>query len=82
MERGCLAPFPKIQSDVVYECTNRFLLKTDDDSFIHLESLWDLAKSRMVKKSNHLIGFLQLGIKKHHYLPLGRFPMEIKTKIK
>ena len=61
---------------LVYECTNRFLLKTDDDSFIHLESLWDLAKSRMVKRSNHLIGFLQLGIKKHHYLPLAHKPTQ------
>ena len=31
---------------------NKFLLKTDDDSFVHLEALWDLAKSRMAKKSN------------------------------
>ena len=40
---------------------NKFLLKTDDDSYVHLESLWDLAKSRLVKKSNNLMGYLQLG---------------------
>ena len=39
---------------------NKFLLKTDDDSFVHLEALWDLAKSRMAKKSNNLIGYLQV----------------------
>ena len=39
---------------------NKFLLKTDDDSFVHLEALWDLAKSRMSKKSNNLIGYLQV----------------------
>ena len=50
------------------------MLKTDDDSFIHLEALWDLAKSRLEKKSNHLIGYLQLGLKKHHYLPLAHKP--------
>jgi len=53
---------------------NKYLLKTDDDSFIHLEALWDLAKSRLEKKSNHLIGYLQLGLKKHHYLPLAHKP--------
>ena len=36
------------------------------------EALWDLAKARLEKKSNHLIGYLQLGLKKHHYLPLGK----------
>ena len=35
---------------------NKYLLKTDDDSFIHLEALWDLAKFRLAKNSNHLIG--------------------------
>ena len=35
---------------------NKFLLKTDDDSFVQLEALWDLAKSRIEKKSNNLIG--------------------------
>ena len=39
---------------------NKFLLKTDDDSFVHLEALWDLAKSRMTQKSNNLIGYLQV----------------------
>ena len=39
---------------------NKFLLKTDDDSFVHLEALWDLAKSRMAKISNNLIGYLQI----------------------
>ena len=39
---------------------NKFLLKTDDDSFVHLEALWDLAKSRMAKKSNNLISYLQV----------------------
>jgi len=53
---------------------NKYLLKTDDDSFIHLEALWDLAKARLEKKSNHLIGYLQLGLKKHHYLPLAHKP--------
>lgn len=53
---------------------NQFLLKTDDDSFVHLEALWDLAKSRLQKKSNNLMGYLQLGLKKHHYLPLAHKP--------
>jgi beta-1,3-galactosyltransferase 1 len=53
---------------------NKYLLKTDDDSFIHLEALWDLAKYRLAKNSNHLIGYLQLGLKKHHYLPLAHKP--------
>ena len=53
---------------------NKYLLKTDDDSFIHLEALWDLAKFRLAKNSNHLIGYLQLGLKKHHYLPLAHKP--------
>jgi len=56
------------------EQINQFLLKTDDDSFVHLEALWDLAKSRLVKKSNNLMGYLQLGLKKHHYLPLAHKP--------
>merc|ERR1711944_11110 len=53
---------------------NKYLLKTDDDSFVHLEALWDLAKSRLEKKSNNLMGYLQLGLKKHHYLPLAHKP--------
>jgi len=61
---------------------NKFLLKTDDDSFVHLEALWDLAKSRMVKKSNNLIGYLQLGLKKHHYLPLAHKPTKSNLKRK
>ena len=56
------------------EDQNQFLLKTDDDSFVHLEALWDLAKSRLEKKSNNLMGYLQLGLKKHHYLPLAHKP--------
>ena len=56
------------------EESNQFLLKTDDDSFVHLEALWDLAKSRLEKKSNNLMGYLQLGLKKHHYLPLAHKP--------
>jgi len=61
---------------------NKFLLKTDDDSFVHLEALWDLAKSRMAKKSNNLIGYLQLGLKKHHYLPLAHKPTRSNLKRK
>ena len=61
---------------------NKFLLKTDDDSFVHLEALWDLAKARMEKKSNNLIGFLQLGMKKHHYLPLAHKPTTSNLKRK
>ena len=59
---------------------NQFLLKTDDDSFVHLEALWDLAKIRMLKKSNNLIGYLQLGLKKHHYLPLAHKPTKSNLK--
>jgi len=61
---------------------NKFLLKTDDDSFVHLEALWDLAKARMAKKSNNLIGYLQLGLKKHHYLPLAHKPTRSNLKRK
>ena len=61
---------------------NKFLLKTDDDSFVHLEALWDLAKGRMLKKSNNLIGYLQLGLKKHHYLPLAHKPTKSNLKKK
>lgn len=61
---------------------NKFLLKTDDDSFVHLEALWDLAKARMVKKSNNLMGYLQLGLKKHHYLPLAHKPTKSNLKKK
>jgi beta-1,3-galactosyltransferase 1 len=53
---------------------NQFLLKSDDDSFVHLETLWDLAKARIVKKSDNLIGYLQLGLQKHHYLPMAHKP--------
>lgn len=59
---------------------NKFLLKTDDDSYVHLESLWDLAKSRLVKKSNNLMGYLQLGLKRHHYLPLAHKPTKSNVK--
>ena len=41
---------------------SNFLLKTDDDSFIHLEALMDLAKYRMAIKSNNLIGYRVLNI--------------------
>ena len=47
---------------------NKFLLKTDDDSFVHLEALWDLAKSRMSKKSNNLIGYLQVTFYKINHI--------------
>ena len=53
---------------------NKFLLKCDDDSYVHLESLWALAKSRMLKNSTDLIGFLQLGSYKHHYMPYAHKP--------
>ena len=39
---------------------NKFLLKTDDDSFINLEVLWILTKSRLLKESNDLIGYMQV----------------------
>ena len=39
---------------------NTFLLKTDDDSFINLEVLWILTKSRLLKESNDLIGYMQV----------------------
>ena len=60
---------------------NKYLLKTDDDSFIHLETLWDLAKFRLNTRSNHLVGYLQLGVKKHHYLPLAHKPTAKNLKI-
>jgi beta-1,3-galactosyltransferase 1 len=53
---------------------NNFLLKTDDDSFVHLETLWDLAKARIAKKSDNLIGYLQRGLKKPDYLPMAHKP--------
>ena len=37
-----------------------FLLKTDDDSFIHLEHLYNLVKKKMGKKSDSIIGYLQV----------------------
>ena len=39
-----------------------FLLKTDDDSFIHLEHLYKLIKKRssLGEKSNSIIGYLQV----------------------
>ena len=55
---------------------NKFLLKTDDDSFVHLEALWDLAKSRMSKKSNNLIGYLQVTFYKINHI---RFPFEVSA---
>ena len=55
---------------------NKFLLKTDDDSFVHLEALWDLAKSRMSKKSNNLIGYLQVTFYKINHI---WFPFEVSA---
>ena len=57
---------------------NKFLLKCDDDSYVHLESLWALAKSRMQKNSTDLIGFLELGSYKHHYMPYAHKPTKKK----
>ena len=48
--------FVKISENSV----NTFLLKTDDDSFINLEVLWILTKSRLLKESNDLIGYMQV----------------------
>jgi len=72
----------KYYTGVADNLGNKFLLKTDDDSFVHLEALWDLAKARMAKKSNNLIGYLQLGLKKHHYLPLAHKPTRSNLKRK
>ena len=57
---------------------NKFLLKCDDDSYVHLESLWALAKSRMLKNSTDLIGFLELGSYKNHYMPYAHKPTKKK----
>ena len=57
---------------------NKFLLKCDDDSYVHLESLWALAKSRMLKNSTDLIGFLELGPYKYHYMPYAHKPTKQK----
>ena len=56
------------------EGSNKFLLKTDDDSYVHLEALWGLAKSRILKNSNDLIGFLELGSKKNRFSPFAHKP--------
>ena len=56
------------------EGSNKFLLKTDDDSYVHLEALWGLAKSRILKNSNDLIGFLELGSKKNRFSPYAHKP--------
>ena len=31
-----------------------------DDSFINLDALWELTKSRLTKKTNNMIGFIQV----------------------
>lgn len=62
-----------------------FLLKTDDDSYVHTKGLYDLVQQRLAasqNKTDNLIGFLQLGQKRHHYLPTVHKPSKTTLKIK